>query len=221
MHLEYSKLARLGMISLSLIIMHKLYAHELEGLWIQPCAAQFQRIESIAGNQVKLTETSYSDPLCTNEQLSIINSGLIFFGEAPQIDFTFSQVEIELKTSSALTYFNNQAMCGLSDWKINTPKTITGLRCDLFNSGHPVQIPSFGEKRFGIYKLEELNEIGEKRLYFGQLTQEKDARTEARRPILFDPRYYIKMNSIIQSGSHLRGSNEQPFYWDIGKQQER
>lgn len=199
MKLKYSKQACLGSFVIFLIPLQHLFAHELEGEWIQPCSNYFRRIESIIENQITLTETSYSDSQCTQDQISIISSGSIALGipltqpeGSAQIDFTFSQVEIELKTSNAVSYFKSKSMCEISDWKLNTRETITGLKCDFFNSGHPIQIPSFGEKRFGIYKLEQSNENAEKKLYFGQLTQNEDARTEAKRPTTLDPYFYTK-----------------------------
>lgn len=171
----------------------------LDGDWLQPCFSRFQKIESISGNQARLSENSFLDELCIQKQTSIISSGRIALGDevpvpsgAATIDFTFETVEILLHSREAVRYFNSRNLCGFSDWKIGHAKEATGLACDLFGTGTPITIPSAGEKRFGIYQIQRSPE-GAESLYFGKLTPTENAKTEAARPTQLDLRFYRKI----------------------------
>ena len=62
------------------------------------------------------------------------------------------------------------------------------MNCDFFNLGRNFPTPSSGQKKFGIYKIENAQ------LFFGQLTKDNDGSTEARRPLQFNPRPYQRVN---------------------------
>ena len=172
----------------------------LNGEWVQPCSSRFQRTETIEGNKVRLTENSFLDEFCAQEQTLLVTSGQISLGEpvqsppgAAKIDFTFETVEVTLMTPETIRYSNEHSVCGFSDWRIAHAKNVTGLRCDLFGTGYPVAIPTAGEKLFGIYQVQASSPDGERSLFFGKLTPAENSKTEATRPTQLDPRFYRKI----------------------------
>ena len=157
----------------------------LEGHWIQPCQTQATREEAFHGQDVTLSENYFYKPDCSQPLMTIGNLGT-FTIDGQNMDFTYQKVTITLKDDLMIQDFNSRTVCGFYDWKLNEERDVTGLRCAIITGGKALQMATPGNKRFGIYKIE-----GDL-LYFGRLEPDHDALSPEKRPITFDPRYYIK-----------------------------
>lgn len=159
----------------------------LQGHWVQPCQTQTIRAEVFAGTSVSLIERYNYRPDCSEPLMEIQNIGT-FTTEGRHMDFTFERITITLWHDLMIQDFNGRSVCGFSDWKIGETRDVTGMYCALITGGKPVKISDPGSQRFGIYKIEK------EKLYFGQLEPGHDALTPEKRPVHFDPRFYIKEN---------------------------
>lgn len=174
-----------------LILTQFLWAQEpqLQGRWVQSCENGNIREELFSQDYVTLTESSFLDLQCQRPFMTFINEGT-YQASQGKMDFIFKKVKITLHDAAAIADFNQRAVCGFTDWTLDTPQETTGLTCKMFEGWSPLRSPRVGEMRFGIYKIEE-NKEGD-RLFFGRLTKDHDALSPERRPSLLDPRYYVK-----------------------------
>lgn len=191
----------LGVVSPSLALSNP----SLIGVWVQPCQGKSRKSEIVEqvdeGLRAKLTETSFRREGCASPQVSWVSSGPIGLPGsvathegAQAIDFTFGKVEMIFHTEEAARYANQTLLCGKSDWQRDVAQEVSALECDLFGTGQPIRVPSPGERRFGIYRMESAGagegEGARDRLYFGRLTLTEDARSEKNRPTTLDPRFF-------------------------------
>ncbi|MNK99835.1 hypothetical protein D3C87_1202510 [compost metagenome] len=158
---------------------------ELEGRWVQPCQNKAVREEVLQNNTAALTENYYLDAACSEPLLTFRNEGGLQAQDG-KMDFAFTRVTIALHSSALVDDFNDRAVCGYQNWIAGLERDITGMTCALFNPNKPAASPQVGDMRYGIYKVED------NRLYFGQLTLQHNAMTPEKRPITFDPRFYIR-----------------------------
>jgi hypothetical protein len=157
---------------------------ELEGRWVQHCQNKAVREEVLQNNSATLTENYYLDSNCSEPLLTFRNEGGLVAQDG-KMDFSFTRVTIALHSQAFVEDFNERAVCGYQNWIAGWERDITGMTCALFNSSKPAQSPNVGDMRYGVYKVE-----GEK-LFFGQLTLQHNALTPEKRPITFDPRFYL------------------------------
>lgn len=168
---------------------------ELDGRWTQYCDQSAKREENFAGNKVTLTERFYFDYSCEALASEVENIGTFVVDDefrypdqkVRNMDFTFEAVRMTLHSDDAITFYNDHAMCGMSDWKKGEAKDVTGKRCEFFQEGRPVQVPMKNDMRYGIYMLQDT------RLYLGLLMPGFDGSVPQRRPYLLDQRYYVKV----------------------------
>lgn len=172
-------------------------AATLDGEWAQPCRNRVQKREYFDQDRSSLHETSFVDPACTLPRITLITSGRIELGaaaeipaDATKIDFTFGKLELLPHTEEIARYLDSEKMCGLTSWRAGEAREITGMLCELFFKGLPVRVPSPGQRRFGIYKIE-TGDTGE-RLFFGKLTPEENASSDARRPRSWNPEPFTR-----------------------------
>lgn len=165
----------------------------LDGKWKQECRIGTERLETFTSNRAILSEKAFEDSLCSSPSIEIISSGSFTLGnavlvphDAREIDFLFDKVSAVLYSQVAVEKFNSSSMCGFTDWKIGQSKEITGLFC-AFYTGNPTPIPKSGEARYGVFRL-----IGN-RLFFGKLSQEYDSRTPDKRPRVYNPYAFLKV----------------------------
>jgi hypothetical protein len=159
-----------------------------QGLWRQECASRNIRTEDFQGAQVSLSESFYSDDLCLGGSLSFISRGTYTLPRAGQMDFEFTGMGLVLRDSRFVEDFNQRQVCGFSDWQLEVEKEISGRTCEIF--GSPQRIPAVGDKRYGIYQLKA------DQLLFGKLSREQNAMSPEKRPTNFDPRPYIRNESL-------------------------
>jgi len=170
-------------------------APSLEGHWQQYCNASSKKEEFFTGNKVSMHENYFADQNCEKLEAVIENSGsfeiddefLVPDQSIRNIDFTYEVVRITLHSDRFVLFYSEREMCGIKDWKKGETRDITGLRCEFFQVGRPVQVPMQGDMRYGIYKIEGT------RLYFGRLMPGYDGSSPMRRPYLLDPRYFVKL----------------------------
>lgn len=161
----------------------------LQGLWAQPCTNGTLRTERFSGSMVILNENFFSDRDCRKPAAVFINEGIFVLPQPGFIDFQFTSVRLRLLTEVAINDFNKRRVCGLDSWKLGEEKDVTGRSCEMFVIGFPQRIPTAGEMRYGIYRLDK--NLGQ--LAFGKLSKERNATTPDKRPEEFDPRYYQKV----------------------------
>lgn len=165
-------------------------SNDLTGQWSSGCDRGLRKEQVIDQQQQSVTTTEYfyQDKTCTQESFRFKTTGTLYFDAAEPywIDFSYTQVELTVFVPQVVADFNTRAVCGFQDWQAAAPKRITGLRCALFNVNKPTQIPVLGDLKFGIYKIED------GRLYYGQLTQEKNGSSKERRPDMFAPDYLVR-----------------------------
>ena len=152
------------------------------------CDRGLRKEQGIQGQVVSTTEFFHQDKDCLLESFRFKTVGtLAFDGNEPYwIDFTYTDIELTVFVSQVVADFNTRAVCGFQDWQISLPKKITGLKCALFNVNKPTQIPKVGDLKFGIYR------ISDSRLYYGQLTQEKNGSSSQKRPDMFAPQFFVR-----------------------------
>lgn len=166
----------------------------LNGLWRQHCQRGLVKEERIDGAHAALTETNFRDPSCTKPSVSVESRGVLFPGGnvilpvgASELDFLFVGVRLTPRDQAAATYFEQEAMCGLTGWKLNEAKEIGGLLCELWSRGRPVPVPRAGLRKYGVVKA------SADALWFGRLSPARDASSPEKRPLELDPAPYKKV----------------------------
>ncbi len=160
-----------------------------EGTWVSSCQDGLSKLQIITkGNRSQTIEQFHQDRLCQQASFVFITSGSLSFPSesGPQIDFTYTQIQLIIHVEEVVRDFNTREVCGLSNWKKSEPQTITGLECTLFNVHKPTVIPRTGDTKFGIYKIE--NDL----LYYGRLSKEHDSSTPEKRPTDYELKGYKK-----------------------------
>lgn len=152
------------------------------------CDRGLRKEQVIQGQAVTTTEFFHQDKECTQESFRFKTVGTLVFdnNEPSWIDFYYTAIDLTVFVPQVVADFNTRAVCGFQDWQVGTSKQITGLKCALFNVNKPTQIPTVGDLKFGIYKIED------GRLYYGQLTQEKNGSSAKKRPDMFAPEFFVK-----------------------------
>jgi hypothetical protein len=170
-----------------LILSHLVWAQEplLEGIWSQPCQNQALRTENFARAQVTLTESYYGDKNCAKPVMDFESAGT-YTADRGEIDFAFQKISITVQDFWYMADYNNRHVCGIDTWEMGVAQDVTGKFCEIFGKGYGIQIPPAGQKRFGIYKIEN------DQLYFGKLSVERDSSSPEKRPTEFDPRFYVR-----------------------------
>jgi hypothetical protein len=161
----------------------------LQGLWAQPCANGVLKTEFFSGQRVLLNEMFFADKECRRPIVVFINEGTYQLPAPGWIDFKFTSVRLRLLTEGAVNDFNSRKVCGFGDWKNSEEKEISGRPCEIFVIGSPQRIPTVGDMRYGIYRLD----LSLNRLSFGKLSKDKNASTPEKRPHDLDPQYYLKV----------------------------
>jgi hypothetical protein len=156
----------------------------LNGVWVRPCSQGNIQVQFFEAQNNYNDDIFFKDQNCKTPLMSFSNDGR-YQVRPGQMDFQFESVSITLYTNELASDFRARQVCGFSDWSVNKPRAITGLKCAFF-SNKAVQVPRKGDGRFGIWKIEN------QRLYFGKLTPSHPATSPETRPIEWDPRAYFK-----------------------------
>lgn len=163
----------------------------LQGVWRQDCTNRASRAENFQADKVVLTESFFNDDKCASDFLHFINEGTFMLPASGQMDFQFTSVRLKITDESLVKNLNSRSVCGFQDWKLNEEKEISGRLCEIFIIGSPQKIPTVGDMRYGIYRLDN------DRLYFGKLTRDENAMTPEKRPTNYDPRFYTRVPQAL------------------------
>ncbi len=158
-------------------------ASSLEGLWQQDCQQGHRKTEQFHLNQSTLREDSFKETNCQSPLLRFESQGF-FITAGKNIDFQFSEVGLTLEDQDIVADFNQRQVCGEKNWTLGQAENITGKKCELFGTGSEIQIPQKGDRRYGIFKVEE------KKLSFGKLDKNHSALSPETRPVQWDPETY-------------------------------
>lgn len=101
-------------------------------------------------------------------------------GERKNIDLTLASMTLTSKSSAATNGWNNTSLCGISNWTLNTTRSIVGLTCGSDT------MPVVGDKSYDIYYIDTTGDSssGTKKgdLLLGYTGGSNDGSTEAKRP---------------------------------------
>ncbi|MGK5093495.1 hypothetical protein WDW89_15990 [Deltaproteobacteria bacterium TL4] len=122
----------------------------LEGSWEAPCVEDMENPNEttretliVTGNQFISKNLRYGDANCKMLLIEVVFSGTFTTGnhvntptgEATEIDFALTSVQIFAKTSDIVNVLNQQQICGFTDWMLDQPKNTGGLNCSSGGDG--------------------------------------------------------------------------------------
>jgi hypothetical protein len=163
----------------------------LDGIWQVPCKQGLAKHQYIHNSHVFSVESFFSDRDCNKISFRFDTIGTNSFPSENSlwINFTFQEIRLSVFVQAVVDDFNLRKVCGLSDWKFGEAQTITGLKCALFNYNKETQIPRAGDRKFGIFS------INEDKLFYGVLTRELDGSTAEKRPTMLSEDYYLRISN--------------------------
>ncbi|MFZ3231261.1 MAG: hypothetical protein WA160_13720 [Pseudobdellovibrio sp.] len=152
------------------------------------CSNGLRKEQIVTNFDVSTTEFFHHDKNCAKESFRFRTTGQIAFNDDHPnwINFTFASTELTVFVSEVIADFNKRSVCGFTNWIAAEAKVITGLKCALFNYNKDTQIPRVGDLKYGIYSVD--NE----RLFYGQMTQEKDGSSAGKRPNSYSLEFLIR-----------------------------
>lgn len=174
--------ALIGLLLAALLPLHA-QAETLSGRWLQACQGTSQREERFEGSTSIFFERTFSGAGCEGLSVEVISRGIYALGspvEKPQgaraVDYTFGTVSLVPREQAVVEEYNARSVCGFRNWELNAEKDVTGRECDFFGLGSVIQIPDFGDQRYGILR------ISGNELYLGKLSLEKNSLSPETRP---------------------------------------
>ena len=138
---------------------------ELEGTWVTSCnTASWSNTEyviqtiTVTGSALVWKWDEHSDSSCSNDyaiwtdtysSLSLGNEVTLDNGStAIKITVNVEGLEGLMQTSAAVTDYNNDGWCNITDWALNTAKDYSGKTCG--NTTYPAK----NDTVTGVYKLD-------------------------------------------------------------------
>ena len=166
------------LLALSLQISQVTHAQIANGIWSTKCINSQQKIQIYRSSHVVSIEKFYSDSQCLDESIRFQTTGSINYSHEniSFIDFEYKEIQVIPFKQNIIDDFNTRKVCGFSQWKPGEAQNITGLRCAIFNLYKETQIPQLGDRKYGIYLIENA------KLYYGQLTKTLDGSSSEKRP---------------------------------------
>ncbi len=180
----------------------------LQGTWVQPCQQSMVRKEIFHESSVRFVETKFLDENCEQGFLEFSSDGQFMVRKleslepseisvAPEsieqldppghsMDFTFQSVRLRPLSEAALQWMNQQSFCGKTQWRLMEFQNVSGQKCEF--PGGNIRVPAEGEKRYGIFRIEE------ELLYLGRLSPEADGTSPEKRPKTWDSLPYQKVS---------------------------
>lgn len=157
----------------------------LNGVWLRPCEAGNIQVQTFQGPINSTQDIFFTDRNCQSPMMAFLNGGDVKI-RSGEIDYYFKQVSVVLYSQTMVSDYNQRAVCGITYWRLNSPRDVTGLQCAFFQPHKKVQVPRAGDARFGIWKIEN------GQLNFGLLDRESPGTSPDKRPVLWDLRTYFK-----------------------------
>lgn len=154
------------------------FAYIKSGLWNTACERGLFKKQIYINEFVSTEEHFHQNAGCSDLSFIFTTDGFVDFptNEKKYINFIYDKIFLSLHKEISVNDFNARKVCGFNDWKLSEKKEITGLKCALFNVNSEAQIPSAGQRRYGLYL------VIEDKLYYGQLNQTYDGSSPERRP---------------------------------------
>lgn len=172
---------------------------ELEGSWETGCKTSTDEngdpeysieIDTYPENSFTVLETRYEESTCITKIFEVKSATTFVIGDfvagvdgAKKIDFTISEITFTPLDAGLVSIFNQNTVFGISDWAINTPRSILGNEvddgCGVINTGHVF---------YYIFKIDA------DKLYYGDESGTSCSRySEASRPTALDTDYFTKL----------------------------
>lgn len=192
--LAYKRLMlfKLNVLVLIILFVPSLHAKIADGIWSTTCLGGLNKEQLYEANdQVKLSEHFYQNANCTDESFTFETRGRVSYYNEPSLfmDFTYKEIRLIIGKQTIIDDFNLRKVCGCNNWQINQPQNITGQKCALFDVNKELQIPKAGDRKYGIFKIEN------SKLYYGQLSKDLDGSSVDKRPLRLNKRIeYIFQN---------------------------
>jgi hypothetical protein len=154
------------------------FAYIKSGLWNTACERGLLKKQIYINEFVSTEEHFHQNVSCSNLSFIFTTDGYIEFSanEKNFINFIYDKIFLSLHKEISVNDFNSRKVCGFDNWSLGEKKEITGLKCALFNVNSEAQIPTAGQRRYGLYL------VIENKLYYGQLNQTYDGSSPERRP---------------------------------------
>ena len=171
---------KFSVLVLAFFFSPKLLAQITIGQWSTACIqgrlnkAQFYQ----ENGRINLIESYHQDVSCLDKSFRFETRGRIYYyTQQPLfIDFVYQEIYLTLYKQIAVDDFNARKVCGYNNWQAHLPQNILGLSCALFEINKEIQVPKFGDLKYGIFKIEN------GKLYYGQLSRNFDGSTFSKRP---------------------------------------
>lgn len=169
-------------------------AQTLDGHWHATCHAGKIAEMRIDQSTSYLREAFYKEAHCQVPLFFLETYGLVQYppnqvrptDNFVLVDYTYRDIYLTPLTEEMAQQFNLGRLCGLNDWSVLIPQSISGLSCRLVDGAQPIVVPAPQQQRFGIFK------VVEPWLYFGQNNQLEDSSSPARRPKDLQPEPFGK-----------------------------
>ncbi len=162
-------------------------ANPLEGKWAIDCDS-VEGLEFAFENdrQGKVSALWYTDKSCGSLEMTYVVDFEYQIGSASsrvpgatEISYVFKR---EIATPLTQKYADEQNFykdCGKTDWKLNTPKDITGLKCARFGFGKNQKSYDLFSVKDGIFQI-------------GSYDDDHDASSPAKRPVALSDDFLFK-----------------------------
>ncbi|MDH5561044.1 MAG: hypothetical protein OEY59_09355 [Deltaproteobacteria bacterium] len=144
---------------------------ELDGQYSSLCMGNPQNQESekedyfFHGNKVKFVNSKYFDGTCGTLGATFEYRGAIYISgnqttvwdesndtyQAKDIDFTIRGVFLKPIVQDAVTFLNQDSLCGFNDWAIGVEKDISGRSCAFGDQGGSEVMPNKGDMMYDIF----------------------------------------------------------------------
>jgi hypothetical protein len=187
------------MILASAAAMFPLVAHAddstLQGNWATACApaadgsgTSTTNLANFANTQVTEGNIVYGDAACATPAYSVTVTASYALGTDTQVagaqslDLTISAVTATILNADYVAQFNQQKVCGIDNWAVNTPTDISGKAC---NGANAAPMPSAGTQLFDIVKSDASTD-GKPELFFGDSSGTDDGSAQGKRPVAID-----------------------------------
>lgn len=118
---------------------------ELDGLWASACEDVLDPVfntpmkrrrflEIKADATITLTISHFENNCEENSNLQLISEGSLEVFPSDinvrDVNFTFNETTLNITNENRVDFYNTNFLCGLSNWELNVPQTVSGLECN-------------------------------------------------------------------------------------------
>ncbi len=159
------------------------FATSLQGNWKGKCETvsqgYLQAQLSFSDNHYQILTFHSASSKCDDRNIKIETSGTFAeadwdFSEGTPVNYLSGATFVTPLSGGIAFTMNIAGLCGITNWKANQKKEVSGKVCDGKN------IPKVGQTRYDLYGIDEST------LFIGKMTKENDGQSEATRPLELD-----------------------------------